>query len=120
MTTATEILTPQTATVGEGATENCWSDRHAYTIIEVRRNGKQLVLQRDIAKRTNRDADTFAPGGFLGHTTSPKGQGWSYEQDPEGHTVTANWSEKRQRFCIGGAKGATVSPGRHEHYDYNF
>ncbi len=117
----TSDLTPSTATAGEGATVHGWSDSHAHTILEVRRNGKQIVLQRDKATRTNRSEDDFAAGGFLGHTShGPNGQQWAYETDADGSTVTANWSEKRQRFCVGGPKGSTVSAGRREHYDYNF
>lgn len=113
-------LAPQTAKVGDGVTQNWYSDRTASTIIEVKRNGKQIVIQRDKATRTNKEDDTFSPGGFVGHTESPKGQQWAYEQDEDGAVTTANWSEKRQRFCVGGPKGNTVTGGRNEHYDYNF
>lgn len=39
--------------VGMGVTEGIGSDRYAYTIIEVRRDGKELVIQRDNATRTD-------------------------------------------------------------------
>ena len=116
-------LTPETAAVGTGVTKNMYSDRQAFTIIEVLRNGKQIVIQRDIATRTNKDKDEFAPGGFVGHISNPEGQKWAYEQDENGGTLKANWSAKYNRFYIGGAqngRGTSVTMGRHEHYDYNF
>lgn len=120
-TTMTENkLTPETAEAGIGVTMNMYSDRHAGTIIEVRRNGKQIVIQRDKAERTNRDDDTFSPGGFVGHTESPRGQQWAYERNTDGAVMTANWSAKYSRFFIGGAQSVSVTMGRHEHFDYNF
>ena len=117
-------LTPETAAVGTGVTKNMYSDRQAYTIIDVKRNGKQIVIQRDIAERTNRHEDEFTPGGFVGHTYSPKGQKYEYTQDPNGTITTANWSAKWNRFFVGGApatgRGTSVTMGRNEHYDYNF
>lgn len=38
--------------VGDGATEYCWSDRHAYTVVAVV-SPTCLKIQRDIAKCTN-------------------------------------------------------------------
>ena len=117
-------LTPETAAVGEGVTKNMYSDRQAYTIIEVKRNGRQIIMQRDKATRTNREDDVFSPGGFVGHTSTPNGQQWAYERDTEGTIVKANWSAKWNRFFVGGApasgRGTSVTMGRHEHYDYNF
>lgn len=104
--------------VGDGVTENLWSDSHAMTVIAIHgRTG--FTAQRDKATRTNRDADTFTPGGFMGHTTSPKGQEWSYEADPEG--VTKKFTLRKDgTFRPVGYGGNAVSDGRHEHYDYNF
>jgi hypothetical protein len=117
---AKEALTPESVEVGMGATVSLWSDAYAYTIIEVKRNGKQIVMQRDKATRINREKDTFEPGGFFGHTENPDGQKWEYEPNPHGNTAVANWSEKRKRFYVSGPQGNPVSSGRHEHYDYNF
>lgn len=116
----TTPLTPQTAKVGDGVTLNYWTDRKAYTIVEVKRNGRQIVIQQDTATRTNKEDDIFHPGGFVGHTETPGGQKWTYERNPEGGLRTANWSAKYNRFKVGGNKGLTVTAGRHEHYDYNF
>jgi hypothetical protein len=113
-------FTPQTIKVGDGAAVHYWSDTQSHTVIEVRRNGRQIVLQRDKAVRTNRDQDTFSPGGFVGHTETPGGQKWELTPDTDGATKVANWSAKRERFMVGGPKGLGVSAGRYERYDYNF
>jgi hypothetical protein len=117
---AMKALTPETATVGDGATKHLYSDSHAHTIVEVNRNGKQIVLQRDKATRTNRDKDTFEAGGFFGHTENPDGQKWAYERDESAEKIVANWSAKKRAFFVGGPTGMKVTTGRHEHYDYNF
>lgn len=113
-------LTPDTAQVGDGATYNMWSDRQAFTIIAVKRNGLQIWIQRDKAVRTNQDKDTFSPGGFAGHTSNPEGQKWDITPDEDGVVLKANWSAKRNRFFVSGPKGTPITAGRHEHYDYNF
>ena len=104
--------------VGDGITVCGWSDRHAFTVIRlVGTTG--FVAQRDKATRTNRSDDTFSPGGFVGHTESPKGQEWSYETDPEGATVKVT----RRKDGLWRPTGASTKPvlyGRYEYYDYNF
>lgn len=116
----TDKLTPDTAQVGDGATMHYWSDSQAATIVEVLRNGRQIVVQRDKAVRSNQEDDQFAAGGFAGHTSHPQGQKWDITRDEDGVTFTANWSAKRNGFFIGGPKGRPVTAGRYERYDYNF
>lgn len=41
-----------TPVVGMGVTELCWSDRHAYEIVEVK-DARHIVIRRLIAKRTD-------------------------------------------------------------------
>ncbi|HET6494548.1 MAG TPA: hypothetical protein VFH61_04175 [Thermoleophilia bacterium] len=110
--------------VGDGMTLTIASDSEAYTVVKVSPNGKTLTLQRDRAVRTNREADTFEPGGFVGHTESPAGQEWSYERDPDGAIIKATWRDLRGGYKLAGSAtrspGMNVSPGRHEHYDYNY
>ena len=113
-------LTPETAQVDDGVTLNCYSDSQSFTIVCVARGGRQIVIQRDNAVRSNQNDDTFSPGGFAGHTESPKGQLWDISPNPEGMTIKANWSAKRNRFFVGGPKGRSVTAGRYERYDYNF
>lgn len=129
MDKATE--TPKTPKVGDGATYRVWTDCKACTIIEVRRNGRELVLQRDKAVLLNGfnsgegDALKFSPGGFAGHTSGQ--QRYRYERDPNGEIIRVsrrNTAHGIQWVQVG---QPTRSPGgramlgvRKEFYDYNF
>ena len=99
----TEDRQPQ---VGDGATELCWSDRHAYTVVEVK-SAKTIVVQRDTSTRvdTNGMSEsqvyTFARNEFARKATlrQAKNGGW-YEGGMKG-----------RRFLIG---------EREEYHDYSF
>lgn len=94
------VITP---TVGMGATHLMWTDRNAYTIVEVR-TAKKLLVRRDKAMRT----DSF------GMSDS---QSYTYEPDPEGEIkiirlTKKGWTTKHgEKFVIG---------HRSEYYDYSF
>lgn len=124
-TTAIQTTTGKagTFTVGEGATVHLWSDAYACTIIGIEQNGRKVIVQRDKAKRTNRDRDVFTPGGFVGHTECPDGQKYAYERDEDG-AVYEFTLRQTGHFVQVGAKNARsglyLTPGRGEHYDYNF
>jgi len=98
-----ETSIPIVPVVGMGATECCWSDRHAYTVIAVSPTGKTCTVQRDHAIRT----DNYGMSDC---------QDYRYERDPEGSTMTLRltkrgWSSKGTRFILG---------SRDEHHDYSF
>lgn len=40
-------------TVGMGATEVCWTDRHAYTVVRVSPSGKTVWVKKDDVKRVD-------------------------------------------------------------------
>jgi hypothetical protein len=118
--------------VGMGATYRLATDTYACTIVEVRKNGRELVLQRDKAKLLNgfnsgaEDALVFTPGGFAGHTSGE--QRYEYERDPDGELIRVSRRTNRSGETIWVQVGhRTKSPGcraqlgfRHEHYDYNY
>jgi hypothetical protein len=107
-----------TPAVGDGITVHGWSDSHAYTVVRVRPSG--FTARRDKATRVNRDEDSFAPGGFAGHTShGPNGQQWSYERDPDGAELKIT-RRKDGTWRPVGAGTKPVSEGRREYYDYNF
>lgn len=101
---ASRGISSMTPYVGMGATELLWSDRHAYTVVEVSPSGKTLKLQRDIAIRVD----------GLGMSD---GQSYRYEPDPAASLVTV-------RKCRDGrwkSGGSVFAVGyRSEHYDYSF
>lgn len=98
--------------VGEGATEVCWTDRHAYTVIEVSEDGKRCVIQRDKAIKN-----------FQGMTDS---QDYTYERDENGVKRELVFKWKAWRTDAG--KGyETRYPKinmqfgrRDEYYDFSF
>ena len=102
--------------VGDGATINYYTDRHACTVI--RRTKKTIVLQRDKATLCKDYKPEFIPGGFGVHCLNNSEQKWEYEADPNGLKYIGYWSEKKGCFVVD--KCLTVSVGRHEFYDYNF
>lgn len=132
MNTETEVR-PE---VGMGATFTMWTDRYACTIIEVRRNGREVVLQRDKATLLNGfksgepDALEFSPGGFVGHTSGT--QRHNYQRDPKGERIIVTRREVKNRDgstrIVWKRKGDPARrPGgyaklgiRVEHYDYNY
>lgn len=140
-------MSDTTPSVGDGATIYGYSDRMAYTVIQVSPNKKRIWIQRDKATLLNgfksgaEDALTFAPGGFFGHTSGT--QRYSYEPDPEGEIKVATLREVKCRkgsdwralpgdavetrfiWKLSGwptkTRGGEVTIGiRDEHYDYNF
>lgn len=101
--------------VGDGVTVHLYSDSEAYTIIK--RTAKTITLQRDIATLDPNFKPKFIEGGFCGHCVNQNEQKYTYERDPNGHIITARWSDKRGAFIY---LDKVVTAGRNEFYDYNF
>lgn len=126
--------------VGDGVTVSGYTDQRAYTVTAV--TACTITIQRDIAVLLNGassgqpDALTVSPGGFVGHTSGT--QRYQYENSPDGEKRVARLSKKPYMRWTKGAgtdypgaygyvaeavftvDGKVVSPGRHEHYDFNF
>jgi len=95
-----------TPEVGMGATRLMWTDRHAYTVIEVSRNGKRCVVQRDKATRTDSNGMSDC-------------QTWAYEPDPNGYKATLSLRKDGRWRRVGGTCLFAVG-WRDEHFDYSF
>ena len=88
--------------IGDGATLLLWSDRHAYTVIEVKKN--HVFVTRDIAERTDQN---FEKGP----------QEYTYQTDPDATPIRATL-HKSGKYYIG---NQVLQIGyRNEHYDYSF
>lgn len=123
---------PAPPKVGDAATFTVWTDREACTVIEVRRKGREIVLQRDKAKLLNGfdsgepDALTFTPGGFCGYAEGH--QRYAYASDPNGDKHVVSLRKRRDgTYCwkeIGQpthkAGGFATFGERSESYDFNF
>tara|TARA_R110000744_G_scaffold80035_1_gene157085 strand:+ start:744 stop:1193 length:450 start_codon:yes stop_codon:yes gene_type:complete len=115
--------------VGDGATISLYTDAHAGTVIEVKRGGKEVTVQRDKATLDKGWKPEIVPGGFAGHCTNQGTQVYTYERDPEGGVQTFTLRKVAQgeyaRF-VWTRKGeapngyAAIYQGRNEYYDYNF
>lgn len=108
--------------IGDGVTVLRYSDREAFTVIDVARSGKRITIQRDEAILLNGigsgkdDALVCHAGGFAGHVSGT--QRYEYNQDKNGYTRKASLrKDGTWRICNDGAR---VVPGRNEFYDYNF
>ena len=88
--------------IGDGATLLCWSDRHAYTIVDVKKT--YLLATYDIVERTDRN---FENGP----------QEYSYQTDPDALPERANL-RKDGDYYVG---GQVLKVGyRNEYEDPNF
>jgi len=113
-----DYLKTNNVKVGDGATLEMWSDKHAYTIVEISASGKTLTLQRDKATLDKNWKPEIHPGGFAGHCSNQDSQQYTYEQDPNGKLIKARFSQSRKCWKY---HSETVRVGvRHEYYDYNF
>lgn len=103
-----ETKTPE---VGMGATYRVWSDRHACTIVEIRKNGSLLVLQRDKAKRTDSNGMS-------------ESQSYEYSRDPDGELFRVSLRKNGAWKCVGQSMnepgGIAHIGNRCEYYDYSF
>ena len=100
----------KTPVVGKGATICWWSDSHAGTIIWVSDNGKRIIVQRDIATRTD--------GNGLSES-----QKYTYERDPQGITYEFSLRKNGRWVRVGDSvkDGLKCSVGlRNEYFDFSF
>ena len=110
----TQWTTPCTEPeVGMGATVCMYTDRHAATIVEVKRNAKGVV----IAVAAQRDKAIRIDGNGMSDA-----QSYRYEADPDARIVwftlrTDRWVAKGQAK----KDGTSLAIGhRREYYDYSF
>lgn len=112
MTTFNDIITSAFKSdepkIGRGVTEMCYTDRHAYTIIECR-DARHCVVQRDHATRTDDRGMSDA-------------QEYRYEPNPDGRIVELSLRKDGHWRQVGERKGSNVFMigRREEYYDYSF
>ncbi len=95
--------------VGMGATICHWTDREACTIVSVSASGKQIVVQKDKATRTDNNGMSEM-------------QGYSYAPDPVGAIRTFTL-RKNGRWITKGSPmdGTSCHIGhRRQYHDYSF
>lgn len=92
--------------VGMGATIAIGSDRHAATIIQVLQHGKKIVVQEDIATRTDKNGMSEC-------------QTYTYEPNLNG-SVSIATKRKDGRYRIVGGKTPITVGYRNKYYDFSF
>lgn len=113
--TTTHALRPDTVKVGDGVTEQLWSDRIAGTVTWVSASGKTFRWTHDKATAN-------------GPIHDREQYDYSYESVPEmkwtdpmgqvqSNVRTARWSERRHCYLSG---GRPLSAGRHAFWDPSF
>lgn len=111
--------------VGDLVTEQFYTDAEAGRIIEVKRNGKEVVFQEDFAELDPEFKPKIIPGGFVGHCINQRDQKYAYSPNPHGRISTHTlrtwrgikvWTRKGDSPT---GKNSLV-PGQHKFYDYNF
>ena len=107
-------LTPANVSVGQGATINYRSYRHAGTIVKVTK--WSITIRRDTAILSPDFSPQFIIGGFSVFCTDQPEQEYTYEPNDSGELVTIRWSKKYNRYGCPGQISA--SKGRHEFYNY--
>ena len=103
--------------VGDGVTINMWSDRHAGTVVFVSKSGREVHVQQDNAKRTDKNGMS-------------ESQSYEYERNPNGRVTkytlrtSKDWKgETHYHYVTKGCSlkdGDKLTKGRREYFDYSF
>ena len=93
-------------TIGMGATIHIGSDSHPATVIQVTRNGQRVVVQEDIATRTDSNGMS-------------ESQSYTYSPNPNGTTYIVTL-RKDGRYRVTGGKMPVSIGFRRKYYDYSF
>lgn len=111
--------------IGDLVTERFYTDSQAGRVIEVRRNGREVVFQEDDATRVASSKPEFVPGGFFAHCSNQDQQSYTYAPNPKGR-VSVHSLRTWRGVKVWTRKGETpngrnsLSHGQYKFYDYNF
>jgi hypothetical protein len=108
-------FTKDTLKVGDKVHRIMWSDRIPATVIEVRRNGREIVIQEDTASA---DGENLS----IGH------QAWKIERNTKGPLSTFTWRSRNGKPVGYVPKGVnspscmrnSVGMGWTYYYDWSF
>lgn len=95
--------------VGEGATEFMHTDRHAFTVVEVSKDGKTCYIVEDIATRTDSNGMSDS-------------QQYSYAPNPNGHRIKlvfkwGAWRRETERTVFTDELNTWIDANREEWND---
>jgi hypothetical protein len=100
---------PVTPEIGMGVTQLCWSDRHAFTVIDIL-SPKEIRVQKDRAIRVD-------------NTGMSDSQKWEFQRNPEGSiyhlTLRKNGSWAQKGLSRKNSDGWAIGR-REEFFDFSF
>ena len=98
-----EDARPKNPEVGDGVTEYCYSDRHAYTVIKVL-GPKLIAVTRDETTRTDNNGQS-------------ESQDYRYQTDWDAVPVALRMNKIGQWKMVGDPQGSTYVIGTREEYE---
>jgi hypothetical protein len=93
-------------TVGMGTTELCWTDRHAYTVVEVV-SDRKIIVQRDTATRSDKDGMSDS-------------QSYTYTPNPNEPRLVLTLRKDGKWRRMGDSGNVFALGFRQEYQDYSF
>lgn len=96
----------KTPEIGMGATQICYTDRHAFTIIGISKTGKTITIQRDKAFRIDNNGMSDS-------------QEYNYQKDDAGVIYKAR-QNKNGDWKILNLGNKIIIDKREEYFDYSF
>jgi hypothetical protein len=114
------VVGAPTPVVGMGATMTSYSDRHAGTIIEVKKVGKGLLItvQADDVKRI--DNNGMSESQEYQYTPNPNGATYLYKQKEPNTRWVAMYMNQETGRLNKSERGGLVIGERDEYYDFSF
>lgn len=110
---------------GDKVHVNFYTDVQPATVVDVKRNGKQVTVQIDDYKLADGQKPDIIVGGFAGHCTNQRDLKYDITRNDKGRLMTFTLRKWRGRYCWT-IKGSTpngrqgLAKGWVAFYDYNF
>lgn len=111
--------------VGDKVHRNFYSDISPATVIEVKRNGREVTIRYDKFDLKEGQKPNFIKGGFAGHCTNQSELEYEISKDAKGEVTTYTLRKWRGRY-VWTAKGTNpdgrmeIAQGWKAFHDYNF
>jgi len=111
--------------VGDQVHQNWYSDVTPATVVEVKRNGREVTIQADNYELAEGEKPNIIAGGFAGHCTNQRGLKYNITRNEKGRLTTFTLRKWRGRYCWTAKDGRPdgcqrIAKGWIAYYDYNF
>ena len=111
--------------VGDRCSYSYHTDIHPATVVEVKRNGREVVVRTDNAELAEGEKPEIIVGGFAGHCTNQRELKYDITENPDGALVTLVLRKWRGRYVWTHKNNnpdgcQRLTAGWRKFYDYNF